>query len=298
MDLNWISSSKVNHPLADAKQAVALVGGLPADDPAKALQQITEWLELLNQTNGFKIGRRFETVDLLDVAAKGHERNLSQDYLSTPRQQKYHENRLWNGVYGYWKELGDGYLVCVREYESGSSGITTIRKNLSVIVARALRALALQLKWVLLRYGPVEPRIWSEIARLYRLAEQGGMADGAITIYLGERGTTTPQREFLKAVVLAASSPDGLLPARLEIAERAIAHFAGAFRLSTRPEGCTHCFDLALSKPPVRLLTAANATETRRFFAASEALAELGRLTARISESGAIPAAASPWCRD
>jgi len=293
MDLTWIGGRKVDHPLADARHARDLVSTLPLGDPATALRQITEWLESLNQTEGLKINRRFETVDLLDGAANGPQKKLSHDYLFTPREQKYHENRLWNAAYGYWKELGDAYNLCISEYESGSSGTTAIRRSLPVIVARALRALTLQLKWELLRYGPVERRIWSEIARLYRLAEQAGMADSAIAIYPGEHELTTPQREFLKAVVLAASSPDGLPPLRLEIAERAVAHFAHGFRLSTRPEGCTHCFDLALSKPPVRLVKGPNPTETLRFFAASEGLAELGQLAARISRSGVIPAEAN-----
>lgn len=290
MDLTWIGGSKVDRPLADARQARDLVSTLQPGDPATALRQITEWLASLNQTEGVKTSRRFETVDLLDGAANVPQVKLSQDYLSTPRQQKYHENRLWNAAYGYWKELGDAYNMCLREYESGSSGTTAIRRSLPVIVARTLRALTLQLKWGLLRYGPVERRIWSEISRLYLLAEQAGMADSGIAIYPDEHELTTPQREFLKALVLAASSPDGLLPMRLDIAERAVAHFAGAFRLSTRPEGCTHCFDLAHSKPPVRLLKGPNPSDTQRFFAAGEGLAELGRLTDRISQSGVIPA--------
>jgi hypothetical protein len=290
MDLTWIGRSKVDHPLANARQARDLVSTLQPGDPATALRQITEWLASLNQTEGVKINRRFETVDLLDGAASTPQKKLSQNYLSTPRQQKYHENRLWNAAYGYWKELGDAYNVCIGEYESGSSGTTAIRRSLPLIVARTLRALTLQLKWGLLRYGPVERRIWSEISRLYLLAEQAGMADSAIAIYPDEHELTTPQREFLKALVLAASSPDGLLPMRLDIAERAVARFAGAFRLSIRPEGCTHSFDLAHSKPPVRLLKGPNPSETLRFFAAGEGLAELGRLTALISQSGVIPA--------
>ena len=94
--LNWLGGGKVDHPMADPKQAREVVAGLPVNDPAKALQEITEWLESLNQTEGFKVDRRFENIDLLDSAAKNHQRKLSQDYLSMPRQQKFHENKLWN----------------------------------------------------------------------------------------------------------------------------------------------------------------------------------------------------------
>jgi hypothetical protein len=275
--------------MADAKEARRIVDLLPTNDAAGAMQEVTEWLESLTQAEGFRLNRRFENIGLLEGAVKNHHRKLLQDYLAAQRPQKFQENKLWNGVFGYWRQLENAYILCVREYDSGFAGITSIGVSLPVIMARALRALAQQLKWALFRYGPVEPRIWAEIAGLYRLAEQKGVADGVIAIYADERGRTTLQREFLKAVMLSASSLNGLPLVRQEIAERAVAHFAGAFRLSTRPEGCTHCFDLALPNPPVRLFKGAGPTETMRYFGAGEKLAGLEQLTAQIS-SGTLPA--------
>ena len=289
MAIKWIGGGKVDHPMADAKRARQIVDELPANDAAKALLEITEWLESLNQTEGFKLDRRFENIDLLDGAAKNPLRKLAQEYLSMPRQQKFHENRLWTAVFGFWKQLADAYILCLDQHESGASGATAIRKSLPVIVARALRALTLQLKWTLLRYGPVEPRIWAELARLYQVAERKGFADGVIAIYPGAHGESTVKREFLKAMMLCASSTDGLPPLRQEIAERAVAHFADAFRLSARPEGCTHCFDLAAPKPPVRLFKGAEPTATLRFFGAGEGLPRLNQLTGQVLEMGAIP---------
>jgi hypothetical protein len=251
--------------------------------------EVTEWLESLNQTEGFRLNRRFESIGLLEVAARNHQRTLLQDYLSTPRQQKYHENQLWNCAFGFWKQLASAYMLCVRQYDSGFSGITSIGISLPVILARALRALTFQLKWALFRYGPVEPRIWGEIAGLYRLAEQRGVADGSIAIYPGEPGRSTLQREFLRAAMLGASSPDGLLPAGQDIAERLVAHFAGEFRIATTPGGCTHGFDLALSRPPVRLFKEIEPVETLRFFGSGDALGGLDRLAAQIAAGGSVP---------
>lgn len=287
MAFKWrIGGGAVDHPMADAKQARQIVDGLPTHDAVTALQEAGEWLESLNQTEGFKLNRRFDNIGLLESAAGNHQRRLLQDYLSTPRQQKFQENKLWNCAFGFLKHLENAYVLCLREYDSGFSGITSIGISLPVIVARALRALALQLKWALLRYGPVEPRIWTEIAGLYRLAEQRGVADGVIAIYPHERERSTIQQEFLKAMMLAASSADGLLPMRQEIAERAIAHLAGSFRLSTGAEGCTHCFDMALPKPPVRLFQGAQPAQTLRFFGAGDGLSGLERLAATISKDG------------
>ena len=289
MALNLFGGGKVDHPMADPKRARQIVDELPASDAVKALAEITEWLESLNQTGGFKLDRRFENIDLLDGAAKNHQRKLAQDYLVMPRQQKFQENRLWTTSFGFWKQLGDGYIRCVQDHEANAGGATAIRKSMPAILARALRALTLQLKWTYLRYGLVEPRVWNDLARLYRLAEQKGWADGEITIYPGAHGSGTVKREFLKALMLSASSPEGLPPVRQEIAERTVAHFSQAFSLSARPEGCTHCFDLAAPKAPVRLFKGADPSATLRFFGSDKALADLGQLAARITEHGHVP---------
>ncbi len=288
MALNLFGGGKIDHRMADPKQAQQVITELPAD-AAKALQEITELLESISQTDGFKLDRRFENIDLLDGAAKNPQRKLAQDYLAMQRQQKFQENRLWTGVFGFWQHLGDGYIQCVHGHEANLGGATTIRKSVPVIVARAIRTLTLQVKWTLLRYGVAEPRIWTDLARLYKLAEAKGYADAAIAIYPGTHGSSTVQREFLKALMLSASSTDGLPPVRQEIAERAVAHFAPSFRLAAGPEGCTHCFDLAVPKPPVRLFKGAAPAATLRFFGAGDALAGLEKLTAQILERGSIP---------
>ena len=287
--LKWIGGGKVDHPMADAKQARQLIAELPANDAFKALQEITEWLESMNQTEGFKLDRRFENLDLLDSAAKNHQRKLSQDYLNTPRQQKFQENKLWTSVSGFWKALGDGYVLCITQHESGGGGATAVRKSLPVIAGRAMRVLTLQLKWLLLRYGPVEPRLWTEMARLYQIAEQKGFADGAIAVYPGAHGESTIKEEFLKSLMLAASSTDGLPPVKQQIAERAVAHFAGAFRISRKPDGCNYCFDLGAPKLPVRLFKGAAASPHMIYFGAGEALPQLRQLTRTVIETGGVP---------
>jgi hypothetical protein len=289
MALNLFGAGKVDHPMADPRQARQIVDELPAADSAKAMAEIAEWLESLNRTDGFKLDRRYENVDLLDGAAKNHQRKLAQDYLAMPRQQKFQENRLWTTTFGFWKELGNAYLRCVHEHESNMSGAGAVRKSMPAIVARGLRALALQLKWTMWRYGVVEPRIWTDIARLYRLAEQKGWAETEVAIYPGAHGAGSVKGELLKALMLSASSPEGLPPARQEVAERTVAHFARSFRLSSRPDGCTHCFDLAAPKAPVRLYKGVAPSETMRFFGAGDGLPAIGRLCTQIDQSGAIP---------
>lgn len=288
MALRWLGG-KADHPMADARQAREIIEALPAADPFKALEEISYWLETLALAEGLKLGRRFESVDLLDSAAKNPARRLSQDYIATARQSKFQENRVWTAVFRLWRQLGEAYLSCVRDYEAGAGGATLVRKSLPVIVARALRAHALQLKWMLLRYGPIEARLWRELGHLYQAAEARGFASQPVQIYRGAHGETTAEREFLRAMMLAASCAEALAPERQEIAERAIAHFSGSFRIACSAEGCTHCFDLAAARPPVRLFKGAEPGATLRFFGAGAALAELERLAAQVAASGMVP---------
>jgi len=290
MAMNWLGG-RVDHPMSDAKRAREIIDALPPNDPAKALEEIIYWLDSINQTGEFKLNQRFENIDLLDAAARKPVRKLAQDYLSMPRQQKFQENRLWHANFGLWRQLGDGYLHCVRQYEDGLIGMTIVRKSLPVIVARAIRALTHQLKWRLLRYGPVERRIWTELAQVYAIAEQRGFADGAVALYTGTTGESTVRREFLTAMMLSASSPEGLPPLRQEIAERVAARLAAAFRISGKPDGCTHFVDLASPGPAVRLFKGAAARPTLRYFGSGKGLADLNQLIGRIQQSGVVPQA-------
>lgn len=287
--LGFLTGGKVDHPMADSKQAREIVADLPSD-PMKALGDITNWLDSLRETKAYKLDRLFENIDLLDGAAKNYQRKLAQDYFATSRQQKFQESRLWTGSYAFWKALSDAYLECVSRFESAQTGGTAFRKNLPVIVARTLRALTLQLKWILVRYGPVDPRVWSDIGRLYQFAEASGFAGNAIAIYPGSHGSGSVKQEFLKAVMLSISSTDGLSPMRQEIAERAVAHFSSGFRIAQQPgPGCGYCFDIADGKPPFRVVGEKTLPATARYFGAGDALAELQKVEAAIRETGAIP---------
>jgi hypothetical protein len=290
MALNLFGGGKVDHPMADPKKAKEIVAELPANNSSKALAEIVDWLESLSRTEGFKVDQRLELVDMLDGAAKNHQRKVAQEYLALQRNQKFQENQLWNFAYGFWRQLGEAYTLCVRQHESGFSGASNVKKSLPMVVARAMRALTLQVKWTLLRYGPVEPRVFQEMSRLYQFAESRGFAEGAIAVYPGAHGQGSVKQEFLKALMLSASSTDGLTPARQEIAERAVAHFSEQFQLSKAPDGLHYCFNLAEPRAPVRRITVEGAAPSLRYFGAGEGLAQLNALIEQVQQSGAIPA--------
>lgn len=287
---NWLTTGKPDHPMADMKKARQLVEELSHYDSFKALDEATSWLDSINRTAGFKIDYRLALIDLLDRAAKPHQFKLGQEYLDAPRMQKAYENLLWGTYFGFWKMLGTAYLQCIEQFQAGASGSGATKKDLPSMTGRALRALTVQLKWILLRYGRIEDRIWRDLGRAYLFAESQGIAAYHAAIYPGEHGQSSAQEEFLKALMLAVSAPDSLVPAKIHIAERIIAHFGNCFTLQTKTAPrCGFFFDLSMHQPPARAQQGMAAGPMVRFFGpgvAEPALRVLGR---EIEKKGGVP---------
>ena len=287
--LKWITGSKVDHPLADAKQARTLISELPPYDSVKALDEITRWLESLADAEGFRLDRLYEVIEILDATAKNHHKKVAQDYLGMSRQQKFQENKLWTCGYKFSKALANAYVHCLGQHESGASGAAAVRKNVPVLVARGIRSLGLQVKWTMMRYGPFEPGLWTSIGELYRHAEKGGYTRAPLVIYPGLHGNTTVQLEYLKIMMLWAASADVLPPLKQEIAERTVAHVAECARLETTPfPGAIYCFDPSRNRPPFRVFGTMPPGENLHYFGPGDASAKLMQVAPALEKTGKL----------
>ncbi len=289
--LNWIKGTQSDHPLAEDKAARELVSELPANDSFKALEELSYWLDSLKGAEVLKLGRQLEIIDLIDQASKSHQRKLSQDYVAgSARLQKFQEIRIWNTSFTFWKQLADAYQLCLTRYQAGAGGWGSLKGPLPMIVARAIRAISWQLKWQLLRYGPVAPRVWEEYGKLFAYAEEKGFAATKVEVYPGRFGDSAVQREFLKGLMLAISSTDSLLPAKLEIAERVVAQYSEFFVLNRQPaKGCHYFIDLNTGKGPARMVSRLQMTPGLRFFGPGSAARELEKLIAVLEADGVVP---------
>jgi len=288
--LKWITGSKVDHPLADPKEARALVSALPPHDYLKALEEITRWLESLAEAEGFKLERLFEITDLLDTTATAHQRRLVHDYLTMARQQKFQETKLWTCGFNFACALGEMYLLCLKQYKSGAGGAAALKKQVPVIVARALRALAMQVKWTMLRYGPFEPRLWSTIGELHRYAGASGFTDTPVSVYTGARGTGTVGQEYLKVLMLWASSADVLPPLKQDIAERMATHLVPVFQVGKAPfPGALYFFDPTGDRPPKRLFANPPTGADLTFFGPGDAPRKIAEIIPVLEQTGALP---------
>lgn len=288
--INWFGRNKPEHPLADSRKVNELIANLPKHDGIQALEEIADWLDVMSQADDLKMDPRFGNLDRLDAVSGDYEHAVMQDYLGQHRRKKTYEQRLWMSAHGFWFKLGEGYLQCLQQYDDGEGVSGQSTGSLPVIVGRALRALRQQLKWVLLRYGAVESRIWEGMARLYQYAETQGFADEAIVIRPESGGNGTIKQEYLKALMLYASSTESLQPAGQYLVVRLVAHFGKHFVLEDESYvGCTHWIDLAAPKAPVRIVRDIPDLPTVCYIGAGDGLQRLEQLRAHIAYTRSPP---------
>ena len=265
--LSWLKGDKVDHPLANAREAKKFVDGFPTKDPLKTLEDASYWLGSVTEAEGFKVDHRFEVISLLDVATRKAQEQLLNTYVMLLDSDRIQEKRLWKAATDFWKLLGDAYLAAVDQAQDVKNVPAVFRPLLPLLAARAMRAMRHQMKWTLMRYGVVRGEIWAEIARCTRVAEAAGAAEKMITLYPQASEQTSPCYEFLRVMMLWAISPSGLSPTEQDIAERLLVRLTPKFRFDIKPwEGCDYYFDLDGGRPPMRRMKAAPVTAACRFY--------------------------------
>ncbi len=288
--MKLFGAGKTEHPMSDAKDARKILDAIPAGDPFKALEDLNHWLESVRSWEGFKPEHCLLLTEMVDDAAQVHLRKLQRDYLSSPRLSSYQENRLWTAIRESCRQVAKSFGSCIDFYESGQKGSEDLKKSMPLLTVRALRALSAQMKWQYIRYGPLDHPLWGTILKTYALAESRKFAQTKVAAYAGIPGETSPMQEFLKPVMLGASSPDSLLPVEIDLVERLIAHLVGLFKLSVdvQPD-IAYCIDLANIEPPVRVAHLPHRAPTLRFFAAGGAVKELEKLIQTVKSTGTLP---------
>jgi hypothetical protein len=297
--ITLFGSGKPDHPMADAREAQRILEALPAQDPVQALGELAGWLESVSQADGFRPEQRIQLLFLIDDAAQARVARLARDYLAQTRPSRFVENRLWAAVHGYWREAGLAFARGVDLFALGARGAEAARSALPQLLVRCLRALAQQIKWMHLRYGPYDAAAWATFNRVYAYAEARKLAQEKTVVRAGSPAESTPQLEFLRGALFGASSPEGLLPTEIDLAERLIADLAARFALSAAPAADLP-FWTDLDKPmaPVRTVQPPPPAPGLRRIGAGSALADVRALAEHIRATDALPAALKLDARD
>ena len=287
--MKLFGGSKPDHPLSDPKEAKRLLEALPSDE-VKALDEIMHWIESVAAIEGFKPDARIQLLFALDDAAQPRVRKLAKDYFTTARLSRYQENRLWTALHGFWRQAGHAYARQIDQFVQNAKGIDAAKTLLPLLLVRTLRSFAQHIKWMHMRYGPIEAGSWGVFNSVYAFSEIRQLAQSKVAVYPGAAGESTPQLEFLKGAMFSVSAPDGLLPLEVEVAERLIGAFAPRFVLAAAPAaGIPFLLDLAQALPPARLARAPKPGPAMRCFGPGAALAEVHELAERVLVGGKVP---------
>jgi hypothetical protein len=279
-------AKKADHRPADPREARKLVSELHAGDATRGLEQIMTWLEILTALPEVRLDRRFDCIAIFEEAALQFEKRITRDYVRSQRLPSIQEQRLWGTGHDFWHQLGIAYHLCLMEYEASATGAASMRAWAPVMGCRAMRALRHELRWTLLRYGDVEPRLWQDAARIYRLAESRDFAREEAKAYPSRNRQSTVEREFVKLLLFAVSSPNSLAPAQLDIAARLAARCAEFVSVETAPRAAiTHSFDLGRNAPPQRGHDT-QAGSALRYLASGAALPQLERVSKEMGHGG------------
>jgi hypothetical protein len=209
--LAWTKARKSNHPLADEEGAREVFAQLSCTDNLSALQRLSELLDGLKIARGIGLGRLYEIVDAVDRTGRAHYRSALQEFLGhRHRLTRFQGNRIWTSAGEYVTQLAEAYQWCLGQFLAGASGAADVRTHIVRIIGRAIRLQAAALKWDYLCYTSHFGK-WAEIYRLYHLAEVRGPAQEKVLLYRGGR-LSTLESEFMQALMLAAASPQALLP--------------------------------------------------------------------------------------
>ncbi len=286
--LNPPGSVNAAHPLADPQEARRVLDGLSAQDPLRALDELMRWQDSVSTAPGLNPGRKIDLLLAIDSAARPRVSLLAGEYLAAARPSPVVENRLWSAIHAYWKQAAEGCVRALEEPVPGAEDAQAVDERLPALIVRALSCLAQQIKWMYLRYRPVDASLWGTFNRVYALAESRVLADAKVACP-AEQGESTPRREFLRGAMLGAISPNSLLPQAIELAEHLIAGHAARFALAHSPApDLPYWTDLGQAMAPQRSARAPRAAPGLRFFGAGAALEDITLLARKLDTTGQV----------
>jgi len=289
--LNWLGDigKKADHPMYNVEAAAKLLADLPPEH-GKALEEITASLETVAATPGFPLSDRIGVLKLLDETGQKREATALAEFLRNDKLKEFDRRQLWQAQVDFWEHVSAAYRVCLDEIAREAKPGEAAHPERARVLARALRALASEGKTLLLRYLPVKPRIWKDLAHFLSQAEKDHVVAELVKAYETDPLHTNARQEFLRLPMLVAANPESERTLEMELAARIISRIAGGFALRAQPDAeCNFHFDLALPAGPVRHAPDAPASATLRYFGGAQARVVIQETLERFAANPAEP---------
>jgi len=275
--LQWLSSigKKADHPMYNVEEAQRLLGDLSEDD-SKALEEVSAYLETITATPDFPLVDRIGVVKLVDETGQARQAAALNNFLRSTTLKEFERRTLWQALVDFWKNVSTAYRLCLQEIEQARKPGAPPHPEHHLLLARTLRALTAEGKMLQMRYLPIRPRIWEELAALYSEAENKHYVAQPIKAYPTEPLPTNVRQEFLRLLMMDVAAPESEPLGELELSARVVARLAAGFAIQATPDNdCPFCFDLAHPGRPQRRPADAKASATLRYFGAGRSAAEM-----------------------
>jgi hypothetical protein len=277
--LSGIFGKKSDHPLAELKSVQALLDDMPKNDAHRSLAEITDMVEMLLESNDFKLDHQFAVLRMIDDAAQQYQRKLVREYFTPFEINKFQENRLWTALGNWSNQVAAAYFQVFSQYIRGEKGAGAIKSHVPLLAARTVHALMWKLKFVTAHYGKVDPAIWASLLQLYKHAEQQQYLDNMVSLYPGTAGGTSVMQELGHMMVWYDAGLSALSPLYIHLTERIMAQYGSTIEIQRLPNQNTRlCIDLNQPGEPTRVNASATTHPAMRFIGLPEMKAKLEEL--------------------
>ncbi|MBI3527333.1 MAG: hypothetical protein HY067_05120 [Betaproteobacteria bacterium] len=257
-------------------------------DSVQLLAEFGSRLDAVHSQSDLRLALQIEIVDLADRGAREFLEELEARYFAGGgNAESEGQSRVWGPVSLYCAQLEAAYMHLVRQFQTYSQGWAEVGDKIPMVVARALRATSMRLKWQLMRYLPVEKDLWQTLSQLWTFAEDKGMEQARVVVY--EDKSTLP-REFLKPMMLAVSAADSLPALEVDIAHRVIDHLSDRFELQRHPaKTCNFFVDIDRWTAPERYTPVSVVRSGARFFGPGRVMTQIDELVSRLAGGEIAP---------
>ena len=269
--------------MTDYPHETASLAATP-EDAVDLLAEISAELQRIRREPGRRLVEMIDMIEAADLrgAALVDELQFGFFLAGDSERESGKQIRIWQAVSSYLVQLVSAHVLLVRLFQTYSRGWAEVGDRLPLLIARALRATALRMKWMRMRYQPFDRKVWKTLSQLWSYVEDKGLARARVLVY---EDRSTILREFSKPLMFAMSAIDSLPAAEIDVAYRLISHVAGRFEVQRYPaRGCHFFIDIDQWTVPARHDPGGPIRLGSRFFGPGEAVADLETISAQLAE--------------
>lgn len=286
-------ASKSDHPLGSDENVAALLAGIPAHDPARILQETGEWFDDFERF-ATEIGPAalLHAALRLDDLARPARLALTERYLD-PARREHLSDVVWIDIERSTRRVIAACHLCLKTAALDpalQAPDSSLRHDMLLASARALRTWAERKKLLRFRYRGPEAADWREAHALLALAGKLGFAGEEVLAYDTEAEKLSPLQNYLVAIYLELSPLANLSAAQIESLDRVLLESAKSLDLlTTAGVSSTHMIDISGAAGPVKIETSAPADGQWRYLSRSRLRPLVTKLAMKLRQDSVLP---------